>query len=145
MQSQEREVQGNPISNVSTPRRGPDDQRIANLSDYSSGMSSITTNGSDNISKSSSGFAKILSENRAMKMHFADTRIKDVEKKIMAMEPEFKLAAQFHANFILTMKYMFFTSALHVFIFYLSSGGLLRPKGKYLKQMPWRLKQFFAT
>jgi hypothetical protein len=79
--------------------------------------SSFTTTGStsSSMSKVSKGLAKILSENRAHKHKFAETRITDVEREIFAMETDFYAAAEFHAPFLNLMKsFLFVLSHSHL-------------------------------
>jgi hypothetical protein len=90
----------NNLNSPQTPR--------CNSTTVPSTVSTLTTNESASgtlISKASSGLVKILSENRAMKSKFIDLKIGDVETEIYGMDKDFELAAQFHATFILFIKY----------------------------------------
>jgi hypothetical protein len=56
-------------------------------------------------SKASSGFARVLSENKTMKDLFVNIRLKDVEEDVFKMDKQFIAAATFNAGFLLFIKY----------------------------------------
>jgi hypothetical protein len=90
------------------------------LTDSSQTSSSSTFSG---LSKTSSGYAKVLSQNKACKSHFADIRIADVEEHIFSMNKEFQLAADYHAPFLLFMKCLLWLNFIdsndnYLFLFY---------------------------
>jgi hypothetical protein len=76
-----------------------------NNSQFSGSSSSMST--STVLSKASNSLAKILNENRLYKSRFAETRITDVEEEIFSMDKDFHNAAEYHAPFLLFMKYFF--------------------------------------
>jgi hypothetical protein len=71
-----------------------------------SSQSSENTLGS-NVSKASSGLARVLQENRSMKEQFINVRLKDVEEELFDMDKTFNTAALYNATFLLFMKYLF--------------------------------------
>lgn len=68
-----------------------------------SSLSSEGTGESSN-SKASSGLARVLHENRAMKKQFVNVRLKDVEEELFDMDKTFHAAAIYHADYLLFMK-----------------------------------------
>jgi hypothetical protein len=81
-------------------------KRAKSVGEISTQLSALTDSSSSlsDFSKTSSGFAKILRENKDLKLRFADTRITDVEEEIFAMHKDFEVAADYHAPFLLFMK-----------------------------------------
>jgi hypothetical protein len=77
----------------------------SNASCFTTGSSGSGNSSSSSVSKSSIGLAKVLQENRMYRNRFAETRIVDVEQEIFTMNAEFHSAAEYHAPFILFMKY----------------------------------------
>jgi hypothetical protein len=94
---------GNTGYAVLTPVRQQD--RLTMSSSSASSTSSSISSGGSLLTKASTGFAKVLGENRMFKNKFAETRILDVEEEIFAMNKEFHSAAEYHAPFLLFMKY----------------------------------------
>jgi hypothetical protein len=84
-------------------------------------MSSLSSDNSveTTVSKASSGFARVLLENRAMKDIFVNIRLKDVEGDIFKMEKEFNDAAIYHAGFLLFIKY--FSSHLLLLFYFINA------------------------
>ncbi len=93
-----------PISTLETPLRDRPLVDFASFSALTDSSSCSSNSNSSSISKSSSGLAKVLSENKAFKIKFSETRIADVETEIFAMHQEFSSAADYHAPFLLYMK-----------------------------------------
>ncbi len=96
---------GRSITSMETPQRArPIIECATNLSALTDSSSSSSTASSSKLSKTSSGLAKVLEENKSFKLKFAETRIQDVEAEIFAMHAEFEAAANYHAPFLLFMK-----------------------------------------
>jgi hypothetical protein len=90
-----------------TPTRKRGRERLVPPFSEASTVSSLSSDSSVETaaSKASSGFARVLSENKTMKDLFVNIRLKDVEEDVFKMDKQFIAAATFNAGFLLFIKY----------------------------------------